>query len=77
MIAAIPATVFAAGATLGLWTLEAAVRASNVVGVAVMAVAGFAAARVTGAGALSTVVWVIGTASIGFAIVVVELAVHH
>lgn len=77
VIAAIPATVLAAGATQGLWTLEGAVRASNLVGVVVMGVAGFAAARVTGASALSTVAWVIGTAAIGIAIVIVELAVHH
>lgn len=77
VVAAVPATVLVAGATIGLWSLKSAILGADVAGIVVMAVAGFASARVVGAGRLATVAWILVTAAIGFAIVAVELAVHE
>jgi hypothetical protein len=77
VIAAIPATILAVGATQDLWSLAAAVRVSNIAGVIALGGAGFAAARVMRASALSTTAWVLGTSAIGLTIVLVEIAVHQ
>jgi hypothetical protein len=77
VVAAFPAVAAMAGATLELWTLATAVTISNVTAVVVLGAAGLVAARATGAGPLRTVVFGLITASIGLAIVAVELALHH
>ena len=77
VVAAIPATLLAIGAAAGYWTLEQAVGAANLLGIAIMAGAGLASARAVRATPAMTVVWVVGTAAIGASIVLVELAVHH
>jgi hypothetical protein len=77
VIAAIPATVFSAMAVQGFWPLRTAIVISNVTGIVVMGIAGLAAARVTKASPVRTIVWVVVTTAIGGTIVLVEAAVHQ
>jgi hypothetical protein len=77
VVAAVPATILAVGAAQGFWPLETAIVVANIAGIAVMAGAGLAAARATHASPRGTIVWVVASAAIGAAIVIVELAVHH
>jgi hypothetical protein len=76
MVAAIPATIAAAGASVGWWSLQSAIRVADLVGILVLGGAGFAAARVTQASPVGIVGWVLATAGLGVAIILVELAVH-
>ena len=76
MVAAVPATLAAAGASVGWWSLQSAIRVADLVGILVLAVAGFAAARVTHAGPAGVIAWTLATAGLGVAIILVEVAVH-
>ncbi len=77
MVAAGPAAIAAGGASVGWWSLQNAIRVADLVGILVLGGAGYAAARVTGARPMGVVAWVLATAGIGVAIILVELAVHH
>ena len=77
VLAAIPAVLAFGGASLGWWASEAALRFSNVAGIAVLAAAGWIVARAAGEGVAGRLTATIVTASIGVGIVAVELLAHR
>ena len=74
--AAVPATLLLAGASFGLWTASGAIRAGNIVGVVILAAAGWTGARATGSSRAGAAAWAVATASIGLGIVALELLLH-
>jgi hypothetical protein len=77
VLAAIPAMIAFGGASLGWWSSEAALSFSNGAGIAILAGAGWLAARAAGAGGVGRITSTILTAAIGLAIVAVELLLLH
>jgi hypothetical protein len=77
ILAAVPATAAALGATLGLWTSETFVTIANIAALLVLAAAGWFGAQGSGASRLGSIFSAIISTSIGLAIVAMELLVHH
>jgi hypothetical protein len=77
LLAALPATIAMGGASVGWWAPGAAFVFASAAGIAVLAGAGWFAARATGADIAGQVVSMIVTTSIGVAIVIVEILLHH
>jgi hypothetical protein len=75
--AAVPATILLAGASIEIWSVSGAIRAANIVGIVILAAAGWTGARATGSSPIGATVWAIATASIGIGIVVLELLLHQ
>ncbi len=76
VLAAIPSVILFGGASLGFWSSGAAMVISNGAGIAVLAGAGWMAARVAGVNLRGQVSSTILTASIGLGIVAVEFLLH-
>ena len=76
VLAAIPSVILLGGASLGFWSSGAAMGISNAAGIAVLAGAGWMAARVAGVNLSGKVSSTILTASIGLGIVAVERLLH-
>jgi hypothetical protein len=77
VLAAIPAVIALAGASLGWWSSRAAIGFSNVAGIAVLAGAGWIVARAAGESVTGRLTATLVTASIGVGIVAVELVAHR
>jgi hypothetical protein len=77
VMAALPATIAMGGASVGWWSAAAAFLFASAAGIAVLAGAGWLAARATGENIRGQVLSMIVTTSIGVAIVVVEILIHH
>lgn len=77
ILAAVPAALALGGAVQTWWTLEAAILATNLAGVAVLAVAGLAAAQARGSGPGGAILSTVATTSIGLGIILVEILLHH
>lgn len=76
LLAALPSVVALGGASIGLWSSEVALAFSNIAGIAVLAGAGYLAARAGGATLAGQLTSTVVTASIGVGIVAVERLIH-
>ncbi len=77
ILAAIPSVLAFGGASLGWWSSGIAMSFSNGAGIAVLAGVGYLAGRAAGEDLAGLVSSTVLTASIGIAIVVVELLLHR
>jgi hypothetical protein len=77
VLAAIPSVIAIGGASLGWWSSGVALGFSNAAGIAVLAGAGWMAARAASANLGGQLRSTIVTASIGLGIVAVELLLHR